>query len=135
MDIARERSFCEDQYHRYLVGDCDGSGPIRYRLLDRNCEHLARWVLTGKARSTQVREVATALAMGKTLHPPFGVFHLDPATFHVMGHGGFDADGRASLNVSLPPELDVVGLDLYWQASIRGRRRFSNVERTTLTDL
>jgi len=67
--------------------------------------------------------------------PPYGTLQLSPASLTVVGSGWLDAGGLASVNYQVPSLPTLVGGTRYWQALIGPELGFSNLERTTLTDL
>ncbi len=67
--------------------------------------------------------------------PPYGTLFLDPATTSVMASGQTGPEGRARFGTSIPDDPALVGMTIYWQASIGIFKRLSNLEPTSLSGL
>ena len=62
----------------------------------------------------------------------FGIWLLDPATTRFEASGTFDARGRSSYSLDVPPILGLVGHSLHWQALVGTPQRLSNRDTTTI---
>jgi hypothetical protein len=66
----------------------------------------------------------------------FGLLGIDPTTLIVTVAGAFDIDGRATAGFAVPATPPLIGASAYWQGLVGSPLlRFTNVERTTFTDL
>ncbi len=65
--------------------------------------------------------------------PPFGVLRLDTATIVWERSGLLDADGRAAVEVPVPPHPGLVGQRFYWQALVDSPQRLSHCVKTVLS--
>jgi hypothetical protein len=143
--------------HDVAVDDLDGDGDADVLLAGGGQHSGAGGLLRNTARQVAWRAVpriGKPLAMdvygspfapwflAASVHPAsvplgaFGTLGIDPTTLIVTVAGAFDIDGRATAGFAVPATPPLVGASAYWQGLVSSPQlRFTNVERTTFTDL
>jgi hypothetical protein len=76
-----------------------------------------------------------ARALASTTFATNGAFALDAAAIAFGAASVLGASGRGTESIEIPDDPTLIGVTLYWQASIGVPGRWTNVERTTLTGL
>ncbi len=79
--------------------------------------------------------LATSTGRASVPLPPFGVLGIDPGSLLLQDAGVLDAAGSGSRAYAVPADPTLVGQSLFWQGLIGATPLFSNVERTTFTNL
>lgn len=72
--------------------------------------------------------------LGTPVSSVHGLRQLDPHGFLFARHVRLDAEGRGEFHVHVPDDPALVGVCVYWQALIGAPLRWSNYERTTISD-
>ena len=66
---------------------------------------------------------------------PTGTLRIDPATVFFTASGLLDRNGHAEVTWLVPNDLSLEGTTYYWQAEVGLPVKYTNLEKTTFTDL
>ncbi|HKB17087.1 MAG TPA: hypothetical protein VKF62_13555, partial [Planctomycetota bacterium] len=79
--------------------------------------------------------LAASPGTGNVPLPPLGTLRLDPTVLIFLLGGLLDGQGRAGPTFPVPAVPALVGATMFWQALVVGPARFTNLEKTTFTNL
>jgi len=132
------------------LGDLDSDGDLdvvmgeqgNNRVLFNTTRQLA-WRGTPRTGNTLTMDLAgpangawiLAVSSGTATIPfaPFGTLRLNPIT--VMDTGTLDTEGRAARGFFVPPDVQLIGATIYWQAAVGPTFRLTGLDVTRFTAL